>query len=123
MDPLDIAYTVTINGALTNTEGSLTDVVRQVNWTYTGTAMGQSFSLPQSTDLPAPGEAGFIPYDQLTQAVMTQWVLSNTPNLPAIQAHIAQVLPQMIYSSALQPTPLPWQPPGPNPGPQPLPTA
>lgn len=117
MDPLDIVYTVAINGALTNTEGSLTDVVRQVNWTYTGTAMGTSFSLPQSTDLPKPGEAGFIPYDQLTQAVMTQWVLDNTPNLPAIQGHIALVLPQLVYTSELQPTPLPWAPPEPTPVP------
>ena len=113
MDPLVIDYTVTITGAMTNTEGDLTDVVRQVTWEYTGTAMGQSFTLPQTTDLPKPGDAGFIPYDELTQAVMTQWVLDNTPNLPAIQGHIALVLPQMIYTSALQPTPLPWQEPVP----------
>lgn len=115
MVTLDIVYTVTINSALTNTEGDLTDVVRQVNWNYTGTAMGQSFSLPQSTDLPAPGEAGFIPYDQLTQEIMTQWVLDNTPNLSSIQAHIAQVLPQLIFTSELQPTPLPWVSPEPTP--------
>lgn len=120
MPTLDIVYTVDITGALTNTEGDLTDVVRQVQWNYTGTAMGQSFTLPQTTDLPAPGEAGFIPYDELTQEIMTQWVLDNTPNLPAIQGHIAQVLPQMIYTSELQPTPLPWAPPEPTP-PEPTP--
>ena len=90
-------------------EASLTNVVFCVNWALDATDGTFSTCMSGSTDVPAPDAASFIPFDQLTEAVVLGWVRAYTP-----QAKFDDCERQMAdwlvaqHSPTVVTPPLPW---------------
>lgn len=103
-------FTIIINGIKTATVNGITDVVKQVDWTLKGEEQGQTFELPQSTNISDPELAGFIPLADLTAEVVIGWIETHEPRLDAIKAHIQYVLDQQVATNELTTTVLPWIP-------------
>ena len=103
-------FTIKINAIRTTTIGDKTDVVKQVDWTITGTQGNQSFELPQTTALPDPDMQQYVPLNQLTETQVVAWVESHDANMESTKAHIQYVLDRDAASANLVGTPMPWAP-------------
>ena len=103
-------FEIKINAVRTATVNELANVVKQVDWSLVGKQEGQTFELPQSTVLSDPEASAFGPFDQITQAIVTEWVAQNADNMPAIEAHIQYVLDKECAKAGLTDAPLPWAP-------------
>lgn len=101
-------FEIKINNIRTADIGELTNVVKQVDWTMVGTKGGQTFSLPQTTELSDPNGHPFIPLVQLTEADVINWVELTDIRIPDIKAHIELVLNKEVAKSALKAAELPW---------------
>ena len=103
-------FTIAINGIKTATVDGITDAVKQIDWTLKGELEGQIFELPQSTIIPDPIAAGFIPLASLTPETLIAWIEAHETNMDAIKAHIQYVLDKQVVAATLTTTPLPWAP-------------
>lgn len=103
-------FTITINGIKTATVDGISDAVKQVDWTLKGELEGQTFELPQTTIVPDPTEAGFIPLASLTPELIATWIEAHEDRMDAIKAHIQYVLDRQVIAATLTTTPLPWAP-------------
>lgn len=113
-----ISYTIKINSAKTATIGNLQNVVKQVEYTVTGTDGDQSFSLPVKVILEDPATETFINFNNLTEQKMIEWVAELVETVNAKQ-HINTVVQKMVTEAAYQNTALPWEPPQPGTTPAP----
>lgn len=112
-------FTIKVNGIRTATVGDRTNVVKQVDWTLKGTEAGQTFELPQTTQLADPNGQAFIELANLTEADVVAWIEATETRLPGIKAHIQFVLDREVAKTALAATPMPWAPVEPTPTPAP----
>ena len=103
-------FTIVINGIKTTTVDGITDAVKQIDWTLKGELEGQTFELPQSTIIPDPIAAGFIPLANLTAETLVTWIETHEDKMEAIKSHIQYVLDKQVAVAALVSTPLPWAP-------------
>lgn len=103
-------FTIAINGIKTATVGGIADAVKQVDWTLKGELSGQKFELPQTTTVPDPTEAGFIPLADLTAEAITSWIEAHEDRMEAIKGHIQYVLDKEVIAAGLVTAPLPWAP-------------
>ena len=103
-------FTITINGIKTATVDGIADAVKQIDWTLKGELEGQTFELPQTTIVPNPTEAGFIPLASLTPEIVTTWIEEHAENMNAAKAHIQYVLDRQVIAASLVTTPMPWAP-------------
>jgi len=115
-------FEIKVNGIRTGTVGDLTNVIKKVDWTLKGTEGGQSFELPQTTDLGDPEAESFVPLAQVNEANVIAWIEATETRMPGIKAHIQLVLDREVAKAALESKPLPWAPPAPEPAPAPEPT-
>ena len=100
-----------INNIRTATIGELTGVIKRMGWTLKGTQDGQSFELPQETELGAVDPENFTPLSEFTtSAQVIAWVEAATMNLDSIKAHIQYVLDKECAKAAATETPMPWAP-------------
>jgi hypothetical protein len=111
---MSATFTTTINAMSTVNEDGLQEVVKFVSFTLTGTEAGQSFSLPNTVEVPQPTPDAFTPYPDLTQEQVAGWV-DTQPSIQPMQAQIQFVLDKMVAEAATSPQPLPWAPPAPTP--------
>ena len=105
-----ITYTIKINGARVHTQGGLTDVVKEVDASMTGTDGEASFTLPFSVQLAEADAETFTAFASLTEAQLVEWVEAETDKLESIKAHIALVVEKEVEKLALTHKPLPWAP-------------
>lgn len=104
-------FEIIVTGIRTATVGDLTNVVKQVEWTMRGSENGQTFELPQKTDLAAPDSENFVPLESITDpAVIVGWIEATETRIPAIKAHIQLVLDRLVKDAGSVSTPLPWAP-------------
>lgn len=86
-----------------------TNVVVAANWILHGTDGTYDASMQGAVDIPYSTEAGFTPYDQLTEAVVLPWVQAAITE-PTIQDYKKAI--ELAISQKAQPpiiTPdLPW---------------
>jgi hypothetical protein len=101
-------FTIKITGLRTQTVGGVAGVVKQVAWTITGTEAGQTFELTQTTTVPDPDAADFVPLAQLTEPQVVAWIETHETRLPGIKQHIQLVLDRQVAQAALESTPMPW---------------
>jgi len=101
-------FTIIINGIKTATVNGIADAVKQIDWTLKGELEGQSFELPQTTTVPDPVEAGFIPLTDLTSENVTAWIETHEDRMLSIKAHIEYVLNKQAAAASLVSAPLPW---------------
>lgn len=107
-----ISYTIKINSAKTATIGNLQNVVKQVEYTVTGTDGDQSFSLPVKAMLEDPAPETFIGFNSLTEAKMIEWV-AELPETVNAKEHVNIVVQKMVAEGVYQIADLPWAPPSP----------
>jgi len=113
-------YTTAINSCRVTSQGDLTDVVKEVNCTITGTddvATSCTFSLPIMVTFGPADPASFTPFADITEAEMVAWVEAQTDQISPVQAHIDFVVQKEVALAVLTPLPLPWAPPTPPPVP------
>ena len=103
-------FAIVLNGIKTATVNEIADAVKQIDWTLKGELEGQTFELPQTTIVPDPTEAGFIPLASLTSEVVTAWIEEHEERMFSIKAHIQYVLNKQVAAAALTTTPMPWAP-------------
>jgi hypothetical protein len=114
-----IVYSIKIDGVKTATVGSLTNVVKQVNYTVTGVDGTQSFSLPTKVVLADPEPQNFVSFQNLTESQVVAWV-ENLPETTSVKAHIQLVVNRMVQEASYQESNIPWAPiPAPVPAPIP----
>ena len=103
-------FQIKITGLQTATVGELTNVIKRVDFTVTGTEEGHSFELPQSVDMNEPDATSFIQLADLTEANVAAFVEGAFLNMPGVKAHIQYVLDKEVAKGRLTAAPLPWAP-------------
>lgn len=111
---MGIEYATKVNGVRVANEDGLTDVVKEVDVTITGTDSGCEFVLPVTIKLTAPDASAFAPFPDVTERQVVGWVEAQDERVQPIKDHIALVLRQMVEKAALANKPLPWAPPAPE---------
>lgn len=114
-----ISFTIKVDGVKTATVGNLQNVVKQVNYTVTGTDSGQTFALPIKAVLEDPVPESFINFESLTEPKVIEWV-EALPETVGAKNHIALVVERLVTEAGYQETSMPWAPP---PAPMPTPPA
>lgn len=87
-----------------------TDVVFDVYWSLIGEENGVVASCPAMTSVPYTAGSSFVPYDQLTEELVIEWVdIYTTPE--ALQQYQDIVVSSIAKNSTQVSLPLPWAPP------------
>jgi hypothetical protein len=84
------------------TMGSLSGVVRSIPWTLTGARDGYIFSRSGTAILKPPVPESFIPDDDLTDELLTEWV-QGTMAVDGTKSGIEMDLDNAVYSNAPKP--------------------
>ena len=86
-----------------------TDVVFTVHWTLTGTDGTYAGSVYGSSGVSVDPDAPFIPYDQLTEAQVIDWVQEalGEEQVASYEANVAQQIADQKDPPVVTP-PLPW---------------
>ena len=112
-----ITYTWEVTGMKVTNVGSETNYVVQTYWKKTGTdENGNTGTFSGATPFaPNPSQPDFIPFDQLTQAVVIGWIQPVVTG--SYEEHVNQVIADQIAAKVNPVTepPLPWAPPSPTP--------
>jgi hypothetical protein len=92
-------------------EDNLSDVVFNVHWRCFATEVDgdktYSASVYSTCSVPGPNPASFVPYDQLTQAEVLNWIWANGVNKDATEAAVQQQIELQKHPVVVSP-PLPW---------------
>jgi hypothetical protein len=88
-------------------EGDLSDVVIQVHWRCNGEQDGYSASVYSTCSVPGPNPASFVPYDQLTQEEVLNWIWANGVDRAATEAAVQAQLALQKHPVTVS-LPPPW---------------
>ena len=91
----------------TPTSANPSKAVLQVGWRCSGTEDNFSGSVYSTCTLPAADPASFIPYADLTQDQVLDWVWANGVDKVETEAAVQQQIDRQINPPVIQP-PLPW---------------
>lgn len=111
-------FEIKVTGVRTHDLGELTKVIKQIEFVVKGTEGAVSFELPQTLVVPDADAASFVPFAQLTEATVVEWINTHFENMDSVKAHIQYVLDKETAKAALAQEALPWAPP---PAPEPTP--
>jgi hypothetical protein len=114
---MTLSYTWAITSLKKTTDGNISNVVVQTNWTCTGTdADGDSGTFNGATPFPLSSvdPENFIPYEELTEADVLSWIQAVV--VGAYKEHIdEQIMKQIaLIKDPVVEVPsneLPWSPP------------
>ena len=104
-----LVYSYKIYAARVGSQDSLTDVVKEVEVTVTGTDGAAKFELPVVVKLGAADPESFTSFSSLTEEQMIGW-LENDPSIDGTRSHIAFVVAKEVEKLASESKPLPWAP-------------
>ena len=112
-----ITYTWAVTGMKVTKAGTLNNYVVQTYWTKTGTADdGKTGVFRGATPFtPDPSQTDFVPFDQLTQEVVLEWIKPVVTG--SYEDHVNAAIAKAI-ADARDPVvdePLPWAPPATTP--------
>ena len=110
-----IVYSYKINAARVVAQDGLTDVVKEVEVTVTGTDGAAKFDLPTTVTLGAADPGSFTAFGDLTEEQIVAWLdIPSAPGMPTtlegVKAHIAFVVAKEVEKLAYESKPLPWAP-------------
>jgi hypothetical protein len=89
--------------------GDLQDVITRARYTYVGTdENGIKGEFQGATPMPAPGDANFIPFNEVTEPEVVAW-LEEVADKPHMQEQIAKQINNQINPKYV-PVPNPWDP-------------
>ena len=104
-----IVYSYKINAARVVAQDGLTDVIKEVEVTVTGTDGAAKFDLPTTVKLGAADPGSFTAFTALTEEQLVSWV-ENDAVVESVKAHIAMVVAKEVEKLASESKPLPWAP-------------
>lgn len=104
------SFTYTIDAIRTATVGDMSDVVKYIEFTVKGEQDNKSFELPQKMELSDPQAQSFIPFADLTQEEVVNWIENSFENLNAVKSHIQLVIDQELQKASFTVNRLPWEP-------------
>jgi hypothetical protein len=104
-----IAYTYKVYAARVVAQGSLSDVVKEVDVTVSGSDGAAKFELPVVVKFGDADPDSFTNFASLTEEQIVAW-LENDPSLESTKAHIAQVVEKEKAKLAMDAKQLPWIP-------------
>lgn len=106
---MSASFETIITGIRTTTADGFTNVIKRVKWTLRGTRDGQSFELPQTTEMGPVYPEDFIELEDITDpTIVVAWVEAAHPDLNSVKTHIQIVLDRLVAEAATDPTPMPW---------------
>lgn len=73
---MSIEYVIDITSINCYQEGN---IVKTINWTFTGTKNGKEYIIDGTQELPSPDEDNFIPFDEVNIDVLRGWLLDLIP--------------------------------------------
>ena len=118
-----LVYSYKINAVRVVAQDGLTDVVKEVEVTVTGTDGAAKFELPTTVKLGDADPESFTAFSSLTEEQLISWV-ENYAVIDSIKAHVAMIVAKEAEKLAMEQKPLPWLPvPAPVPVAQVLPAA
>jgi hypothetical protein len=92
-------------------EDNLSDVVYCVHWRCSATEVDgdktYSASVYSTCSVPGPNPASFVPYNQLTQEEVLNWIWANGVDKAATEAAVLQQIENQKRPVVVAP-PLPW---------------
>ena len=88
-------------------EDNLSDVVFNVHWQCSATEDGYSASVYSTCSVPGPNPASFVPFDQLTQTEVLNWIWSNGVDKSATEAAVEAQL-ELQKNPVTVSLPPPW---------------
>lgn len=107
-----ITYTWAVTGLKATQVGTANDYVVQTYWTKTGTdEAGNTGTFSGATPLdPNPTQTDFVPYEQLTQEVVIEWIKPLVTG--SYEDHVNGVIAKQIAEKIvpIKQPPLPWVP-------------
>lgn len=87
-------------------EAGKPDVVVTVNWSCSASANGQTASIKGNMGFDSVGDP-FVPYENLTEADVLEWVYARGLNKEQTEAVVAYDLEQLLNPPVVN-KPLPW---------------
>jgi len=107
---MSATFTITLQSPpKVTTVGSLTQVVKQIDYLMSGTENGLTFELPGTAVFPNPDANSFVAFSNLTKEQVTSWI-PTLPDALSKQAHIQLVLDKMVTEAQLTPIAVSWAP-------------
>ena len=104
-----IVYSYKIYSARVAAQGSLTDVVKELEVTVTGADGEAKFDLPVVVKFGDADPENFVDFSLLTEDQIVSW-LESDQSLDSTRSHIAFVVEKEAAKLALEKKPLPWAP-------------
>lgn len=104
-------FEIKVTGVRTHTLGELTKVIKQIEFVVKGTEGAVSFELPQTLVVPDADATSFVPFEQLTEAQVIEWINTHFEPIDAVKMHVQSVLDKEVAKAALAQETLPWAPP------------
>lgn len=103
-------FKIVINNIRTHDVQNFEKVVKQIDFTISGTKQSETFSLPQSLVLTDKQIENFIPFEDLTQAWAVDLIEKTFDNMQQVKSQIEYVLDTMVLKKNLVQQSLPWAP-------------
>jgi hypothetical protein len=105
-----ITYTKTIGSlqAYKELDGEV-NVVYNINWYMVGTDGTYTDSCPATTYVPVVAGSSFIPFAELTEEIVMEWINTFTP-LVLIEQYQNSINQLILSQQQLENPPLPWNP-------------
>jgi len=88
-------------------EDGLSDVVYCIHWRCSATEDGYSASVYSTCSVPGPNPESFVPYADLTQEQVLEWIWANGVDKAATEAAVQQQIELQKNPVVVSP-PLPW---------------
>ena len=92
-------------------EDGLSDVVYQCHWRCSATEVDgdktYSASVYSTCSVPGPNPASFVPYNQLTQEEVLNWIWANGVDKAATEAAVQTQIDNLINPPVVT-LPIPW---------------
>jgi hypothetical protein len=105
---MSITYNIKVTAIATTTVGSLSGVIKRVDFSVKGTKDGYTYEIAESTELADPVAESFTVLANVSEADVISWITTNYTNLDATKSHVEFMLDNIITKAQLVPTPLPW---------------
>ena len=105
---INYAWTISQLDCVPHADG-LTDIVQTVHWRCTGNLDQFTGTVYSTCTLPAPApdSGDFVPYPDLTQAAVLEWIWANGVDKNATEASVASQIETQQNPPIVRP-PLPW---------------
>lgn len=99
-----------VNGLHTINLPNTENIVKQVDWVLTGYDYNSTFEMSRTTELTIADEQDFIPFTELTESMIIEWINLHDPRIYSFKEQIQFELDRQNEKVTIASAPLPWIP-------------